>query len=362
MGLRRRSGRVHPAPLRTAGLTDMRILVATVYVPFIRGGAELLTEGLVAALTRSGHEVDVLRVPFRFSPPGEVLRVARLWESRFFTDIAPSVERVICLKFPTYYMRHPRKVAWLLHQHRAVYDLWMHEHDAEQALPSRREITSKDRSYLAGCEPMCTISKAVSARLWHYNQVPSRPLYHPPPHASRFFCEEPERFIYCPSRIEQHKRQWLLLEALTRTRNPVRVTFAGTGGAAPELAARARAHGLSDRIELLGHVPEERLRDLYARSLGVFFGPYEEDYGYVTLEAMLSSKPVITCVDSGGPTEFVIDGESGAVVAPTPDAVAGALDRLWENESVAVRLGLRGRALYDDLDISWDKVVGALVP
>jgi glycosyltransferase involved in cell wall biosynthesis len=93
----------------------------------------------------------------------------------------------------------------------------------------------------------------------------------------------------------------------------------------------------------------------------VFFGPYEEDYGYVTLEAMLSRKPVITCEDSGGPTEFVVDGESGWVVPPAPEAVAAALDALWDDEDAAVRLGRQGRVLYDDLDISWDAVVDALV-
>ena len=40
-------------------------------------------------------------------------------------------------------------------------------------------------------------------------------------------------------------------------------------------------------------------------ALGVIFPPLDEDYGYVTLEAMLAAKPVITCTDSGGPLEFV---------------------------------------------------------
>ena len=67
---------------------------------------------------------------------------------------------------------------------------------------------------------------------------------------------------------------------------------------------------------------------LLARCLGVVFTPYDEDYGYVTLESFLASKPVITCTDSGGPVELVEDGVSGWVTEPDPRSVAEAIDRL----------------------------------
>ena len=49
----------------------------------------------------------------------------------------------------------------------------------------------------------------------------------------------------------------------------------------------------------------------------MLYPPFDEDFGYVTLEAFLARKPVITCTDSGGPTEFVVDGVNGCVCEPS---------------------------------------------
>jgi glycosyltransferase involved in cell wall biosynthesis len=92
----------------------------------------------------------------------------------------------------------------------------------------------------------------------------------------------------------------------------------------------------------------------------VLFPPVDEDYGYITLEAMLARKPVITCTDSGGPLEFVRDRETGLVVEPGAAALASAMDRVWSNRDAARQWGEAGRALYDQLRISWTHVVDSL--
>jgi glycosyltransferase involved in cell wall biosynthesis len=119
--------------------------------------------------------------------------------------------------------------------------------------------------------------------------------------------------------------------------------------------------GLGERVRWLGAVPEGEKFRLYAHSLGVIFPPVDEDYGYITLEAMLSSKPVVTCTDSGGPLEFVRDGETGYIADPSPEGLAAALDRLWEDRTRAKSLGEAGRELYDGLGISWSTVVKKLL-
>jgi glycosyltransferase involved in cell wall biosynthesis len=81
----------------------------------------------------------------------------------------------------------------------------------------------------------------------------------------------------------------------------------------------------------------------------------------VTLEAMLSSKPVITCADSGGPLEFVVDGQTGLTADPTPESLARAMDALWTDRRGAAAMGEAGRARYQDLDISWANVVEKLL-
>ena len=117
---------------------------------------------------------------------------------------------------------------------------------------------------------------------------------------------------------------------------------------------------LGDRVSILGAVPEDELLALYKGALAVLYTPYDEDFGYVTLEAFLAQKPLVTVTDAGGPLEFVEDGVNGYVCEPTPEAVAAALNRLAADRPRAARLGLAGyeRARL----ITWDSVIEALVP
>lgn len=87
----------------------------------------------------------------------------------------------------------------------------------------------------------------------------------------------------------------------------------------------------------------------------------DEDYGYITLEAMLAQKAVITCADSGGPLEFVIDRQTGIVAQPAAASLAAALDMLWDDRERARQWGCAGRQRYDDLHIDWGHVVERLL-
>jgi glycosyltransferase involved in cell wall biosynthesis len=87
----------------------------------------------------------------------------------------------------------------------------------------------------------------------------------------------------------------------------------------------------------------------------------DEDLGYVTLEAMLSSKPVITCRDSGGPLEFVRNMESGLVAAPEAKEFASAMDEMWNNRPRARKWGETGKLIYKNMRITWKEVVEQLL-
>jgi len=344
----------------------MRVAVATVKVPFIRGGAERLAEGLVCAMQRAGIEAEMVSTPFQFHPPSAVRSSMNVWSREDFERFAcGQIDKVICLKFPTYYLQHPNKTVWLLHQHRAVYEFFdtpFGESSGNiEASALRENIIRCDQEALTDSEAIFTISKRVSARLWQYNGITSCPIYHPPPAAERFFSGAQLPYIFFPSRLEMLKRQDLLIRAMAKVRTPVMALIAGEGRFGATLEALIAELGLEKRVRLIGRVTEEEIVDLYAHSLGVFFGPIDEDLGYVTLEAMLSSKPVITCSDSGGPTEFVIDAETGFIAQANPEAVAEAVDFLWRNRDLARRLGENGRARYEELNISWGNVVQSLL-
>lgn len=345
----------------------MRIAITTTQVPFTFGGAEQHASGLREALARAGHSAEIVTMPFRFGPASAVRSSMRTWADEDFDQLTGhSPDRVICLKFPSYYLRHSHKVVWLLHQHRAAYDLWGTAFDGGlSASPDggclRDEIAEQDRKVLGDCRALFANSARVAERLQRYNGLAAAPLYHPPPLAEHHYTAEAEPFIFFPSRLEALKRQDLLIEAMSRVRSPVVALLAGEGGYRDTLERQIDELGLGRRVRLLGYVAADEMLTYYARSLAVFFGPYDEDYGYVTLEASLSGKPLITCRDSGGPLEFVSSGETGFVVEPEAAAIAEAIDSLFEDRERAARMGRAARQLYESLQISWDSVVAQLL-
>lgn len=346
----------------------MRILIANTHVPFARGGAEMHAEGLVEALTRNGHHVDMLRLPFKWYPPQRILE--SILSARLL-DVAEScgvpVDLVIGLRFPAYFVPHARKVLWILHQYRAAYDLWGHQfgdlHRFPDGVQVRECIQQADRQMIPEAKQVFTNSRNVSARLRRFCDIGSTPLYHPPPLADSIHCEAAHDYLFFPSRINPLKRQGLVIEALARTRNKVLVKFSGIPddpGQLRELNGLAARLGVRKRIEWLGHVGDRQLVDLYARCLGVLYPVVDEDYGYVTLESMLASKPIISCRDSGGPLEFLMDGVNSVISEPECSALATAMDTLWDNRAASCRMGIAGHEYYRTLNISWDAAVSKL--
>ncbi|MBB4145790.1 glycosyltransferase family 4 protein [Rhizobium rhizoryzae] len=349
----------------------MRVGIATVHTPGIYGGAEFLVDGLVEAVRAAGHSVHKISMPFYFEP---VDAAAHTMDQALGANYLPfnggRIDRMICLKFPAYMLRHPDKRVWLLHQHRAAYDLygtpygWLPGKPETDAL--REDIIAGDNESLGGIEPgsaraVFTIAERVCQRLRDFNKIESKALYHPPANWEEFRCEEALPYIFVPSRLEGLKRQDLMLKALAACKTPINAVFAGSGGMRSQLESMTAQLGLSDRVRFVGAISREDMLNLYAHASAVFFGPLDEDYGYVTLEAMLSGKPVITCRDSGGPLEFVVNNETGFVTEPDPTDIAAALEKLMADTALAKRLGQNGRARYEALNITWSHVVETLL-
>lgn len=340
----------------------MRLAIATVQVPYLAGGAEALAEGLRSAIAARGHPVEIVTLPFRFFPPLEVERAMATWEGEDFTRLnLYEPDRVICLKFPAYGLAHPSKASWLCHQHRSSYELFDDSGATAEDKRLREAVAAFDRRHLPGVAPRLTISRRVSERLKQFTDLESEAVYHPPPLAELLYSSSAQPYVFFPSRIEQAKRQELVLRAMAHVRAPGFAVFAGEGGQVGPLKELAASLGLDARVRFVGRVAREEMLALYANAAAVCFTPHDEDYGYVTLEAMLASKPVITCSDSGGPLEFVLDGETGCVVPPEPAAVAAAIDALLAQPAKAARMGRAGRARYAELVPGWDAVVDKLL-
>lgn len=347
----------------------MRIIIATVQIPFVSGGAESHAEGLRAALEAEGHEAAIVTVPFNPSYPERIpdeMLACRMMDLSEFHGTR--VDRLIALKFPAYLIPHRHKVVWVLHQHRAAYDLWDYPFEDLSASPRGvlvREAIRRADQLLHESAAIYANSKNIANRLGHFCGIPAAPLYHPPPNAESFYCaRETGEYLFFPSRLSASKRQSLVLEALPLTKEKVKVRFAGVADSAEygkRLKTLAEKSGIASRVEWLGFIPEEVKRENYAKSIAVLFPPVDEDYGYITLEAMLSSKAVITCEDSGGPLEFVSHRKTGLIAQPTPAALAAAMDELWRDRQLAVKYGRAGRDHYRSLGLSWPEVVKCLL-
>jgi len=347
----------------------MRVLVASVRTPFVQGGAEVLADELLKALLAAGHQAELVQVPFNPAEPDRIpdqmLACALMNVDGIYGN---EVDRLIALKFPAYLIPHPNKVVWLLHQFRQAYDLWDHPLGQLRAAPRgaivRDIIQRADAKLLDEARAFFTLSENVSNRLRRYWNVDSTPLHHPPAHAEAFYCaDQADDYIFFPSRLAANKRQELALHALALTRSQVRLKFAGTADSPPyadRLDHLARKLGVSGRVEWTGFLSEEQKREAYARALAVLFPPFDEDYGYVTLEAMLASKAVITCEDSGGPLEFIVPNETALVAQPAPEALAAAMERYWQDRELARKQGRAARKHYERLGLSWAKVVRQL--
>ena len=325
----------------------MTTLVLEAQVPFVQGGAEYHVRELVHQLRGAGHDAELVSVPFKWYPKQEILAHAAAWR---LLDLSESngrpIDLVVATKFPTYFARHPHKVVWLIHQYRAAYELagtpYSHFTHVDDDVALRDEIVRLDTAMLGECRRLFANSGNTAARLARYNGLDATPLYHPPRLAPRLAGGDAGNYVLSVGRLETVKRVDLAIRAMVHAPASLTLVVAGHGTQRPALERLVDSLGLSSRVRFAGEVADDTLLDLYAHALGVIFPPYDEDFGYVTLEAFLARKPVITTVDAGGPNEFVVDGVNGQVTAPEPEALGAALTALDADRRRAAAMGDAG--------------------
>lgn len=340
-----------------------RVLVCEAQVPFVHGGAEVHVRELVRELRARGYRTELVSVPFKWYPKEEILPHAAAWRLLDLSECnGRPVDLVIGTKFPSYFARHPNKVAWLIHQYRAAYELCGTEYSdfahTELDVGLRDTLTKLDTEMLAECRALFANARNTASRLAKFNGLSAQPLYHPPKLATRLVPGPYSDYVLSVGRIESVKRVDLIIAAMASVPSPIRLVIAGDGTQRQNAERAAALAGVSDRITFLGSVGDEDLIELYARALAVVYPPFDEDFGYVTLEAFLARKPVITCTDSGGPNEFVVDGVNGFVCAPEPDALAAAISHLAADPARAAALGDAGHQVA--AAITWDGVIEKL--
>ena len=340
----------------------MRIAVCSPQVPFVRGGAEIFAGDLVAELERRGHEADLVNVPFKWYPGARVLSQAFLWRLLDLEEAGGQpIDLVIGTKFPSYVVRHRRKVVWLLHQFRQAYELdrtelgQFGESAPDRAL--RRTVHELDRVALGEANRVFVTSRNLADRLDRFLGIAAEVLPHPPQDLA-YRCDDYGDFILSVGRLDRAKRIDLLLKAVALAPG-VRAVVAGDGPERERLEELARRERLDGRIRFVGRVDADNLADLYARCGAVYYAPVDEDFGMVPYEAFLSEKPVVTTTDAGGPLEVVSDRSTGLVCEARAQPLADACAWLLGHPDEARDWGRTGKELAQA--VSWDRAIERLL-
>ena len=324
----------------------------------------VIARELVRALREAGHEAEII-----VTPQNRFGHQFSAYLATWLTDVTSSegrpIDQVISLRYPSYAIRHRRHVCWLNHTMREYYDLW----DTFSGSLSRKGrlkervrktiIQAADRYFLTRVSKLYVQSTTVQRRIAIWQSVNSKVMYPPAPQRA-YRCDEYGRTFLFVSRLTRLKRPDLLIRALgTPPANGVRLVIAGDGEERPALERLVSEVDVADRVTFTGRLTDGQLLDELAKCRAVCFPPFQEDYGFVTVEAFASRKAVITCRDSGGPAELVRDGVNGFVCEPTPEALGSAMRRLADDEALAKKMG--DAAFETGAKLTWAETVRQLV-
>lgn len=310
------------------------------------GGAERFYAGLKHGFELLGCDTEFVEVE---ADEPSVDMILRNYQSAAEIDLS-RFDIVVSSKVPTYAVRHPNHVMFLNHAVRIFDDMF------EDRFPDahlgdyidRARIHRADLAALLRVKAHMSQGFEIARRLARWRGLSSRVL-HPPLGFNAFTpTEAPGDYFVIAGRLHPWKRFDLLIEAVRRSSRQMRLLIAGEGAYASTLHKLAND---DPRIEFLGRVSDEELVKLYAGAIAVPFLPQREDYGYVTLEAFASARPVLTCTDSGEPAHIVRNFETGLVVEPSAEAVCRGLEWFWDNREAACVMGRNGLKLVEAM--SW---------
>lgn len=343
----------------------MKIALCSSFVPFLYGGGRNIVDWLETKLQEAGQQVEKVYLP-QVDSPEQLFqqKMAYRW-----LDLG-SADRMICIRPPAHFIPHPKKIVWFIHHIRLFYDLWdspyRHLPDNLKYRGIRDTLHALDTAALREAKKIFSNSKLVSQRLKTFNQLDSEVLYPPILEPEQFYCKHYNKEIVCISRVEHHKRQHLLVEAMEYVQTPVHLRLCGVSSNvdyAQKLTNTITRLGLNQRVKFENRwISEKEKREILSDCLALAYLPLDEDsYGYPCLEASHASKPILTTSDSGGVMELVEDGVNGYVTESSPRAIAEAMDKLYSNIKSTKVMGKNAKSRLDDLNINWSYVLQRLL-
>lgn len=343
----------------------MKIALVSSVVPLVNGGARFIVEWLEHHLKAHGHQVERFYLPFIDRPQDLLQQIA----AYRMIDLSQSADRIICFRPPAYVLPHPNKVLWFIHHIRIFYDLWDSAYrpvpNDEKGKALRQALFDIDTKTISESRAVFTNSKIVRDRLLKFNRISSKPLYPPLFMPERFSNSGYGDTIVSVCRLEPHKRQHLMVEAMRHVKSNVKLHIMGRSSNSAytrQMQDMIAEYDLDGRVSLDDRwITEEEKAQALSKCLASVYLPLDEDsYGYPSLEAAHSCKAVITTQDSGGVLELVQHQRNGFIVASDPKAIADGFDRLFQERTKTQSMGVENFARIKELKIDWSNVIEAM--
>jgi glycosyltransferase involved in cell wall biosynthesis len=374
--------------------------------PFAVGGIEKLMLGLYGKIDEStNHRVELFKIP---TLENDFWSLINSYENFNKLDL-DHFDMVITCKYPAWMVNHKNHVVYMAHHLRGLFDTYHFmklpgklgntpypsinnilqyvrhnsnlNSDLDGLFESLKQLNQSQsqypKEYFTFPGPFIReIVHFLDAWALHPNRisrytsisetVKARKDYFPdgvnvdviyPPTALKGLSEGEYNYFLVVGRLDGPKRVDMIVEAMKHINNPnIKLLIAGSG---PE-ENRLKAMSFGDeRIQFLGYINSQVLIDLYRDALAVIYIPYDEDYGLVTIEAMQCRKPVITCKDSGGTTEFVNHNKTGLVADNNSNSLAKQIETLANDKAYAEELGTNAKEFVSH--ITWDYCVSKLL-
>ncbi len=343
----------------------MKIIVATSSPPFVSGGHLVIAKELVNAINEYGHKAELL-----LTPQNSFGKVYQAYISTRLIDLSEDgvgdkIDKVISFRYPSYALKHSNHTLWLNHRMREYYDLWenfknqLSRRGKIKETIKRKIIFGFDRYFLNRVKNIFVQSENIAKRLERWGNFKNKVLYPPPPNRE-YRVDGYNNTIFTVSRLVNHKRVDFLIKALKHVQSDeIDVRVAGHGPELQSLKNLASRLNLGNRVKFLGKISEDKLIEEYAKCGAVYYAPYNEDYGFVTVEAFSSFKPVISTDDSGGVKELIEKSGGGILSEAVPEKIAASIDKLFEKRETLLSLGDKGNGWVSQL--RWEDTVKILL-
>lgn len=167
----------------------------------------------------------------------------------------------------------------------------------------------------------------------------------------------PYPYLLCVSNRKRHKNEFRMVEAFGRANIDKKIHLVFTGEPTKELSAFIASQGLTNSVNFVGIVPEERLPALYRGTIALIFASLYEGFGLPLLEAMACGTPVVTSNVTAMPE---VAGGSAMVVDPKSiDQISKAMSQVVTDSSL--RRQLREKGPVRAAEFSWTATVGRVI-